>query len=582
MGNFFGRLGLGIASGGLSEVNNYLGGQASQGFDTASQGAQGAQQGYGDLANWNWDQAMGGLDQANSAYNPSNAYWNATYGNQGPNALQQWWSQNQNQFGNQTQGDRTMGQFRNYMTQPTASNSAYQNAQSALGGYQTGSQSYASRFGDQLQNRSAAEQAYNPGQYAAPGAAEQFGSFAMDALGGRSRAANLQYQDVNNMGNFAKGLAGQQGQGATAQGSPEIGNYYRGANDVSQYAAGQMGALQGPGQYEQFVQQDINGTNPQLQRETDQGLARINQEMARRGGFSSGAADTSIGNFLGSQAAADYQNRASRAQSAQQMQLGRVGAGQSLAQASAQSELAQGQGLQGLAGQTDTEAMARLQQQMQAQQGASGEAQANRQGALSYATAGDQSENARIQALSGVMGQSQQMQLARLQGGMNAAGQSDSGMLNRMNAGFGMQQGADQSQLARAMGLYGMAQGSDQASMSQYGMLGNMSNQMDQNSLARLMGAGGMAGSVAGMNEQQMNDAFRSRFGLDQANAGNIGNFYGMGMQGYDTAQGNSMNALANYYGLLGQGQQASAAVPWQMASLGVQGARAAAGGGGR
>lgn len=558
-----------VGQGLLGPLGYGLGNQAAQGSNTAAQGASAASGGYGDLANWQWDTAMGGLGAAQGAYNPSNALWQGTYGNQGPNALDQWWGQNQAAFNQPTASQGAMNQFQTYMQQPTMAGSAYQNAQGQLG-YSQG-KDYYDRFGGQMQNRSQQEMAYNPNNYSSPGAAESFYGQAQGTLGGPGRAAQLNYQDTTNMGDFARGLGGQQGQGATNQGAGEIGNYYRGANDVSQYAGGQMGQLTGPGTYEQFVTQDINGTNPMMQRQTDQGLARINQEQARRGGFRSGSADTQVGNFLGEMGAREYDQRADRAQSAQQMQLSRIGAGTGLAQASAQGKLAQGQGLQGLAGQQDAEKMGRLGQQLQAQQGASAESLANSQGRMNYAQAGDQNDLARMQMLGGFAGQAQNAEMARLAGGMNAAGQSDQGFMARQQAGYGMAQGADQSNLARLMGLQGMAQGADQGQMARYGMLNNMAGQVDQNSLARLLGAGGMAGNVTQADQQQLNDMFRTRFGLDNANAGMIQGFYGQGAQGYGDAQSNSLNALANYYALIGQGQDARAAVPWQAANVGVK-----------
>jgi hypothetical protein len=542
-------------------ISHTILGDPGQGYETAAQGAMAASQGYQDLANQQWGQAMGGLDQANAAYNPSNGLWNSTYGNQGQNAMDQWWGKNQAAFGQPTQTAGALNQFNAYMGQPSQAGGAYQSALGALGGYQTSTGAFNDRFGNDMTGRySASEMAYHPTDYSAPGAMENFTGYAQNRIGGMGATEELRYGNVNNMSDFAGGLANAQGTGATTRDSGEIGALYRGANDVSQYAGSQMGQLQGPGAYEQFVQSDINGTNPQNQRETDQGLARINQEMARRGHFNSGGADTAIGNFVGSQAAADYQNRANRAQSAQQMELSRIGAGQSLSQASAQGKLAQGQSLQSLAGQTDAETMGRLQQQLAAQQGASSEGLANRQGALNYAQAADQTSLSRTQALAGINNQAQAAQLARLQGGMNAAGQNDQAYLARMGMGYNMSQGADAANLARAQGLYGMAQGSDQGNLARYGMLGQLAGQQDQGDLARLMGAGAMAGQTTQANQQQLNDMFRTRFGIDQGVAGNVGNFYGLGMGAYGQDMGNSYNALANYYQLLGQGQGADAA----------------------
>lgn len=575
----------GLAKGNLTQAalgptGYLLNNAASKGYDTAAKGAGAASAGYADLGNWNWNTAQQGLGAAQDAYNPSQSTWNRTYGSQGPSALDSWYQQNQSQFGGPTSTQGAADQFNRYMSGGTSTNNAYQNGKGLLNTASTAGD-YNNQFGGQMTGRSSsAEQAYNPYNYSQPGAAEGFYGQAQGMLGGSGRTGNLSYVGTNDMSNFAGGLAGQQGTGATTQAAGEIGNYYRGANDTSQYAGQQMGQLSGPGAYENFVSGDINGTNPQIQRETDQGLARINQEMARRGGFKSGAADTSIGNFLGEEAAKDYQNRAERAQSAQGMQLNRIGAGQSLSQASDQSQLAQGSALQGLSGQVDAEKMSRLGMQMGAQQGASSEGLANSAQRLNYAQAGDQETLARANALGGFANNAQNQQLNRLAGNMTASGQSDQGYMNRMNAGFNMQQGADQSNLARAMGIFGMAQGNDTMNMNQYGMMGQLAGQNDQMNLSRLLGAGGMAGNVSQMDQNQLNDMFRSRFGLDQANASNIGNFYGMGMQGYDTAMGNSYNALANMYGLQGQGQNAQAALPFQIANTGVNIYKAGQGGG--
>lgn len=580
MGYDWGNLGMDIIAPGFGAASSYFGGKAQKGYDTSAQGAQQAQQGYGDLANWNWGTAMGGLDQANAAYNPSNAVWQQTYGNQAPNAMQNWYGQHQSQYDQPQASTNAYNQFNSYMQQgPSSTQGAYQNAQQALGG-QPGTAAYANQFGKQLGGQySQQELAYKPGNYDMAGAGERFNSTLQQNMNQPGRAEGLQYQGTSNMSDFAGGLAQAQGEGSTHALGNEIMGHYRGANDVENYANQQMGGLGQKGLYEQFVQSDIMGNNPLSQRMTDQGLARINQEQARRGTFKSGGADTAIGNFLGEMGAQDYQNRAMRAQSAQGMELSRIGAGQSLAQASAQGKLAQGSAQQGLAGQLDAEKMNRLAMQMQAQQGASTEGFANSRGRMDYAQAADQGNLGRQQMLLSGANMAQNQELNRHQAGMTAAGQSDRGQIDRMNAAYAMQSGTERDALARQNTLFGMAQGNDQSNLARYGQLGQLAGQNDQTRLAYLTGGGNMANQTTQANQTADRDRFNSRFGLDQAQAANVGNFYGMGMQGYDTAQGNSMNALANYYQLMGQGQSANAAMPFQLAGMGINGYRAFSGG---
>jgi hypothetical protein len=563
---------LDFATGGIYEGLNYLGNQAQKGYQTAAQGAAQAQQGYQNLGNWNWNTAMQGLDQSQNAFNGSNGLWYATYGNQAPSAMQQWWDKNQTGYNQPQASTDAYNQYNNYMSQPLGTQTQYNQATASLGG-PSATANFADYYGKQLTgNYSNAEQLYGHQNYDAPGAMEQYYAQHGNALAAPGRTEGLHYQDTTNLGNFAGQLAGLQGDSSTHGLQSKIGGYYDTANDVSRFADQQMPGLGNQGLYEQFVTADITGNNPLAQRMTDQGLARINQEMARRGGFKSGGADTAIGNFLGEMQAQDYQNRAQRAQSAQQMQLSRIGAGQSLASAAAQQKLAQGQAWQGLAGQMDTEKLARTAQQLQAQQGASTESLANAQGRLGYATAADQQALTRNTEMRAGAAMAQNAELARLQGGMSAANSADAARLARMNAAFGYTNAGDRENLARQQALYTMAQGSDNANLSRLQGLTSAAGQSDATRLGFLNSAGNMANQTTQANQQQLNDMFRTRFGLDAASAANIAQYYGLGMGGANDAYSNSINALANYYALLGQGQGAAAAVPWQAANLGVQG----------
>lgn len=675
-----GRVGAGIATGGLSEGYRYLNDQAGKGAQTAAEGAKQAQQGYGTLSDQQWARSMEGLDKAQGAYTGSNALWQNMYGSPTEGALSSWYQQNQGGLSpnNPTAARTAMNGYNTYAQNPSQAQTSMTNNAGTMG--YSASQDYNNRMGGQMQNASQAERTFNPQNYQSPGASEQFAGQAQGELGhsgsmenwyanhngdfqaqNRAGAAygglnaqmgvagkteNLQHLNTGDMRSFNLSLANRQGTAQAEQSSPELQGLYRGANDLSRAAPGlenmtlgandsarfasqQMGNLGRQGLYEQFVQSDITGRNPLKERGLDQGLARINQEMARRGAFKSGAADTAIGNMVGEFEAQDYQNRAQRAQSAQQMELGRIGAGQSLAQSSSQNKLAQagalqglygatsqermaqGSALQNLAGQRDSTQLARLGQQMQAAQGASGEGLANTGQALNYAQASDQNRQARlvgqmglassadqsgmaalmgaantanmaqsqtqgrVTALGNIMNQSQASELARLAGGQAAAGQADTGFMNRMQEGRNMAHASDTDNAARVQQLYNMSQGVDQENMNRQRTAFDMGQGVDQNDWARLMGAGQMAGQVQAGNRQQQNDAFMGRMGLDSAQAGLYGQFYGMGVGASGDAQGNSLNALANYYALQGQGQNAQAALPFQIAGLGVQGYKA-------
>jgi hypothetical protein len=640
--NTLGRVAVGVSTGGLSEGVRYLQDQAGKGAQTAAEGAKLSAEQLKQLSDQQWGRSMEGLDKAQGAYAGSNAQWQSQYGSPPAGALQSWYDQNQGALNpnNPTNARNAMNSFNQYAQNPSQAQTSMTNNAGTMG--YSASQDYNNRMGGQMQQKSAAEGFYNPQNYQSPGVSEQFASQAQGDLGhsgsmenwyanhngdfqGQNRAGaaygdlnsqmgvagkteGLQYQNTNQMQGFAGGLAKAQGLGQTNAQAIGLQDMYHGADDTSRFANQQMGNLGKQGLYEQFVQSDITGKNPLLERGLDQGLARVNQEMARRGAFKSGAADTAVGNMVGEFEAQDYQNRAQRAQSAQQMELGRIGAGQSLAQASSQNKLAQAQGLQGLAGQRDAETMNRLGQQLQGWQGASGESLANSGQRLNYAQASDQNRQSRLMnqmqmassadqsgmaaltgaanaanmaqsqtqsrntALGNIMNQSQASELARLAGGQTAAGQSDTGFQNRMKTGADFAHQSDTDNAARVKQLYEMSQGIDSENMNRQRTAFDMGQGVDQNDWARLMGGGQMAGQVQAANRQQQNDAFMGRMGLDSANAGLYGQFYGMGMGASGEAQTNSINAMTNYYGLQGQAQNAQAAVPFQLLNLGVQG----------
>lgn len=583
-------------SGGFADLANTQWDRMQQGLDKA-QGAYAPSQAlwnqsYGspqtsNLNNWlgqNYQQ-FGDQRSLTQPSNSTGAMQQVDYSMQDPSWTQTAASNQMATLGGNNSQDYYQRMGSQYQ-QPTAVSSAYQ-----PGNYQqpgAGEDFYSQNSLAYGQNKKAADVYLQYGsQLATPGQSE-----------------GMKYRDTTQMQGFAGGLPGQQGIGQTnrdAQGlqniyaganntqrmspqleasyqnaaytqrstpelqgiyndanrtqamSPELQARTRGADDVARFAGQQMPGLGRQGLYEQFVQSDITGRNPLLERGLDQGLARVNQEMARRGHFDSGGAATGIGNMVGQFEAQDYQNRADRAQSAQQMELSRIGQGQSLAGASAQNKLAisqqlqglagqtsqerlaqgnalqglagqnsqellgqsaglqglygqmsgermaQGQAFQGLAGQRDAETMGRLGQQLSANQFASGESLANSQGRLQYAAQGDQARLARLMGLSGMASAGDQSGINALNAQQGAAQNAQAMQLARLQGGMGAANMVDQNRLAMLQGGMGAASTADASKLAQANSIYNMYQGVDQQRLAQQQ----LYGQLANQSDQQ-------------------------------------------------------------------------------
>jgi len=588
------------------------------GYDTMAKGAGAAGGRSEQFSGQQWGRQMEGLDKAWGAYGPASDYADRM-GNRGPGAMENWWSQNGYKFDQPTASGGALDAYKQWMGRPGAAEGAYNDAYgmlgksntadiysqfgSALGGRRSDAENYYTRTGSQYEAPSKAEDLYGTfdSQYRTMmGQVNQRNAKQFDELQKSGRTEDYRPEYVSQAQAFAKMLPQMQGVAQLEQGAGEIGGYFRGANQASDYYGSQAGALKGPGVYEQFVTSDIMGDNPALAMERDEGLAALNQEMARRGAFNSGAAATGLGKYLGTFQAKSYENRANRAQQAQQMQLGRIGQGTSTAQAAAQGMLGQGGALQGLAGARDSEKRARLDQIQASANAASSEGLANQRLQLDANRGADEMRLARLDAqgragaqgtdqllriLSGLGaagGASDDALLRRLSAGSDAAGASDAGLLNRLGALYNMGSGADANALDRAGAMYGMGTGMDRLNMDKYGMLGDMAGQFDQATLARLMGAGNMAGNAQDAEGQRMRDAFSSLLGVGSGRAGAAGNFYGNAGQLSGNAMSDSINALMAQYGYKGMGETARARMPWDMASLLMQFYGAGGGKGGR
>lgn len=610
------RIGAGVATGGLSEVNRYMGNQAAKGGNTAAAGADASGRGYAGLAGEMQQGWNSGANTALGMYRPSQDLWAQTYAGQGPGAGEQFYSQYGGQYQSPTESSRVLGNYQQGMGQMGANFAmGAANAQSALG--QPSAQSGVFRnFSQQMGQPGRTADAYgqsqqmnqNPGAYEnwAGGAnaissqqnqranTRNASTFDQSQQAGRSEAFNP--TGASRMQQLADNLGQMQGTNQTNAAAGEVQNYARGAGQASDYYGSQQRALQAPGVYEQFVQDDIYGRNPAHERALSEGMGAINSQMAKRGAFNSGAAMTGLGNFVGKMEAEDYQNRSNRAAQAQGMQMGRIAQGTQSAQAASQNRLAQGSALQGLAGQRDNEQRARVDQSINANNLASGEQLASQRLGLDAA---GQSDRARMDRLrlgldttaqdhaQGIAGlrlqgdinqQSQQFGMDRGNNMVRNAGMADQSELARMMGGFNMSQGVDADALKRIQMGYDIDQSQYDGGLARYNMWGNLAGQQDQQTLSRLNSMGQQAFNAQQAQQQRYGQAFDSMYGMNKGMADLYAEMYGQGMNAYGENMGNSYNAYADAAGLRGDAQNARAATPFKLAQLGIDGFKAVKG----
>lgn len=580
----------------------------AKGYNAAAAGISGLAPEVRDFSDTQWNRQMGGLNMARGSMAPSDYAWSTMYGANNPGSMENAF----NSYGiqgmatpNATAG--AYGQYQDYMGQSPMTYGAMNRASGMAG-----SNADYSQYQNGLNGSGNANNFYNKnqGQYAQPGAGENFyaqnqqnfnrqpGTMAVyDNFSGqlyqpgRSEGYTNDWSGSNDKIGTAMSSA-LQAQGPTrlegAQGD-QVGNMYQNANNVNRFSRSAMPQLQGPGAYENFVTSDINGTNPALAMERQEGLASLNQEMARRGHFNSGGADVALGKFTGTMEAKDYENRAQRAQQAQQMQLGRLNQGLQTAQAGSGETMAQAQGLQGLATTQDAQRLDRSQfltnsalsaaDKNIAQQGmnmqAASQSDAARNARLNtlqgMASAGDQSWNAQQQMAGNFANQAQSDQLARLQGGEQAGQAADAGAYQRLMGQYSMGQQANDQNLARAQFQYQMGQGADATNLARYGMMGQFGNMADtqtQNEYTNYMNAANQSQTATA---GRMRDAMNGRSGIDTTNAGLFNAFYGNGGQLSAQPFSDYVNMLTNSYGLQAQGGQARTNALMGLANIGLK-----------
>jgi hypothetical protein len=621
-----------VGTGGASELAyGYF--NAGDPYKGAAAGARDISEQQKAFSGEQWNRQMEGLEKAQGAYAPSQAAWYNMYGSQGPGAMENWQRQNASAFTRDPTQRQAYTGYQDWMNQGV--NATQQGANAAnqyLGGPTASSQAYGA-MGQQLQGYNGPQSGrdafnFNQPSFQQAGTGESFYN-QNKARYGQETNAQSQYeyaanklQDESTMNSLYTNMQGKfsdqemasklamakhqgfaEGPTALQQNEAENKGMIRGASQAGDYYGSQLGALTGPGQYEQFVTSDISGRNPLYERTRQRGVDTINQEMARRGQFGSGGAVDRIGNYTAELDAQDYQNRANRAKDAQQMQLARIGQGQqaalgvsgldvqrggALGQLDTASEQAQlgrrGFGLQAEKQATDAQAMRdRLQFDM---------AQSNDQTGLARLMAGAQLGSAAdtsnlnlLNAGQGAASDAQSQMLQRLMGYQGAANQvdqtrlaSDQQGLARQMASYNMAQGSDQSGLARAQQLFNQGQGLDQNMMARFAQQAQMGQGLDQFTLQQLMSGGQMAGAAQNAEQQRMQQAFGSLFGMNNAQAGQYQGFYGQGGQLAGASFSDAMNALSNAYGLQAQGDAAPSEYLMKLMGMGLQGASMAGG----
>jgi len=249
------------------------------------------------------------------------------------------------------------------------------------------------------------------------------------------------------------------------------------------------------------------------------------------------------------------------------------------------------------AGMAGSEAMGNQQFALQASQAADNTRLARLAGMSGLAGAADTGNLSQLNAASGILQAGQGMgqdrigmlgnfsgqldagQLARLQASQAAAGGVDSALMAQRGLQQNYAQGADSSSLAAMMGMGSLANQYDANSLARIGAQWGMGSDMDANSLARLSGLTNAANLTQQSERLRMGDAYDALYRSDALRSQLYGGFYQNAGNLYSDAQTAAWNALAQRYGLMGQGQAATAQVPFQIAGLGIEGYKASQGG---
>lgn len=475
----------------------------------------------------------------------------------------------------------------------------------------------------------------NSGQFDAPGAAEKtFASSSGDYAGlsndlGRANtradneigAVNYNKDALARIGNSLASARNYLGSdinrgdlevgntGALADRSGRIENYYGRANDLQGFAARQGRQYEAPGALEQFQSQyAATGSNPYLDRIQSKGLATINQEMARRGHFRSGGADTAIGNYLGEMGAQNFKYAGDLAGQAQNAKFSRLGAGGQLAQGVSGEKITQGRSLQDLGAQLSGEQLNRgaynlnkaqtranalnqfMNTDLAAAQAASSEGMSKavqrRAGAENVArtrldatnalmNAANMSQGANqnrlINAMTGAKSASENA-LARRQElrlGSNAADESLRANAAERRLASGL---SDQTRRSNWEALGQMAQSSDSANTARDTLLVNATQNLDAETRARANDYLRGAHAAQALKEGRLAQELQMRMGISAQQAAIIQDSYAKALGYYSDANSAAINAGVNAGQLRDAGNQAVFNNGMRLASLAMGG----------
>lgn len=486
----------------------------------------------------------------------------------GPLNSQQAFNQVQGAYGQQGQMERFFPQAQQALGSAGAAENFYRDSRQ--------------RFG---QTTSPLEQLYGAG-------AGQFGS------GQELRYANQQAQ------NFAAGPVNFTREGFKSNWQNIFGEVAGGTNDRLQeqlkQEMGQAGAAENwwdqtakqgfsaETDFENFARQAMQGENAFINRQREKGLAEINQQMARRGGFNAGAAMSALGNYQAESEAQQAQYMAGLLQSAADAKMGRLSGGTQSAATAQQAGQARRQGLAGVISQErgDTlaaiqaaasidaaEENARLGRQRLGLDAAGQVSNFDLQRGRSMMDLAAQVTSANQNALSQEMRAAetaQQMAMGRTTALGQMANQAQQGELQRLAGLMSASGMADTQTLARATQMFNMGKGVDEADEARFRLSSDLADRSDARRLEgydKYMQSANLAQQA---QSQREDDALRAMFNVANMQSQLFGGFYGQAGQLSGQAFSDYINTLSNAASLDAQGGAARWDALFSLGGLGV------------
>ena len=335
----------------------------------------------------------------------------------------------------------------------------------------------------------------------------------------------------------------------------------------------------------------MEGDNPYIRQLEEEGMASLNQQMAKRGHFNSGGANVALGKFAGQMGAERFRDMAEMTKGAQQMGLARGQQGLGYAQASDTGRLARGEGVRGeatgkqaLSGQMEGERFNRESLSAQIMQDVTKNMMGDRDFDMRSAGQADDMKLRRLQGRDALAGQNDRTNLDYLNAGQGAAFRAQGAGEDRMGRAYGMGNQQDTYNLGKTMASMDAAGQNDRMYLDDYQMRGNLAGQMDTTGLGRMMsqiqgagqldatqlarlgqymqgagqaddvqmrrtmGQGALAGQMQDYGRQNMMDTYGMLQGAGGAQAGNIANYYGTGMNAYGQHGSSALNAQMDMY----------------------------------